>query len=97
MDYMFTWAAKPKKKKKMTVEKFEDLYMMTYPDLRKAGWCEFMTAVIERPRPAMVKPVDVWGYLTYAVCDRGYNMFSYNKMLSMREQRRLEEDVLEEE
>ncbi len=91
---MFTWAAKPKKKK-MTVEEFEDLYMMAYPDLRKADRDEFMTAVIERPRPAGVKPVEIWGYLIYAVCDCGYNMFSYNKMLSMREQRRLEEDVLE--
>lgn len=94
MNYMFTWAAKPKKKK-MTVEEFEDLYMMAYPDLRKADRDEFMTAVIERPRPAGVKPVEIWGYLIYAVCDCGYNMFSYNKMLSMREQRRLKEDDLE--
>ena len=96
MDYVFTWAAKPKKKK-MTVEEFEDLYMMAYPDLRKADWSEFMAAVFERPRPAEVKPIEVWGYLIYAVCDCGYNMSSYKKMMAMRKQRRLEEDVLEEE
>lgn len=73
MDYLFTWKAKPKKKR-MTLEKFENLYMRAYPICRDATLDKWLNTVIDRPRPAGVEPADVWGYLIYVVIDCGYNM-----------------------
>lgn len=98
MDYIFTWAKKPAKKKPLTADRFEDLYLEAYPELRGSTWEDFMEAVIKRRPPEGVKMPEVWGYLLYEVYERGYPIDLYLKKQKAAKQmqdkaRRKEDEV----
>ena len=96
--YMFTWEKKPAKKP-LTADRFEDLYLQAYPELRQGSWEDFMEAVIKRRPPEGVQMREVWGYLLYDVYECGYPIGLYLKnqkaAKQMRDKARRKEDEVD--